>query len=53
MFSVNQKFKYKNQGTIVYTVIKVYNDGAIEARDEQGDKYSFETSEFDELERVK
>jgi hypothetical protein len=53
MFTVGQKFKYKDQGTITYQVIKVYNDGAIEARDEEGDKYSFETSEFNELERVK
>ena len=52
MFRVGQKFKYKDQGTITYIVTKVYNDGAIEARDEEGDKYSFETSEFDELERV-
>ena len=52
MFKVGQKFKYKDQGNITYMVTKVYNDGAIEARDGEGDKYSFETSEFDELERV-
>jgi|LakMenEpi03Aug12_release.lakeMendotaPanAssembly.Ray.scaffolds.fasta_scaffold5942016_1 hypothetical protein len=52
MFRVGQSFKFKDQGTITYTVIKVYNDGAIEARDEEGDKYTFETSEFNELVRV-
>ena len=51
-FTVNQKFKYKT-GTIIYTVIKVYNDGAIESRDEEGDKFTFETSEFNELEKVR
>ena len=53
MFTVGQKFKYKDQGTITYTVVKVYNDGAIEARDERGDTYNFETSEFNEVERVR
>ncbi len=52
MFRVGQKFKYKDQGTITYIVTKVYNDGAIEARDEEGDRFSFETSEFDELQKI-
>jgi hypothetical protein len=48
-FRVGESFRYKNNGSIVYTVIKVYNDGACEARDEEGDKYSFEFDELNEL----
>jgi hypothetical protein len=51
-FTPGQKFKYKNNGTIIYTVTKVYNDGACEARDEEGDKFTFEFEELDELEKV-
>jgi hypothetical protein len=48
-FRVGESFKYKNNGSIIYTVTKVYNDGACEARDEEGDNYSFEFDELNEL----
>ena len=48
-FRVGESFRYKNNGSIIYTVIKVYNDGACEARDEEGDNYSFEFDELNEL----
>ena len=48
-FRVGESFRYKNNGSIIYTVTKVYNDGACEARDEEGDNYSFEFDELNEL----
>jgi hypothetical protein len=48
----NDKFSYKGS-TKVYCVSKVYHDGAILAKDNEGDEYSFEVAEFSELVKVK
>jgi hypothetical protein len=52
-FRVGESFRYKDNGTIVYRVTKVYNDGACEARDEEGDNYTFEADELSQLEEAK
>ena len=51
MFKVNEKIKFK-EGYITYTIIKVYWDGALEVVDDEGDKYTFEKSEYAELKKV-
>jgi hypothetical protein len=51
-FYPGQKFKYKNNGTITYTVTRTYNDGACLAKDEEGDNFTFEYDELDQLEKV-
>ena len=51
-FIPGQKFKYKNFGTVIYTVTKVYNDGDCEAKDEEGDRFSFGFDELNQLEKV-
>jgi hypothetical protein len=52
-FRVGESFKYKDNGKIVYKVTKVYNDGACEARDEEGDNYTFEADELSQLQEAK
>ena len=51
-FTPGQKFKYKNNGTIIYRVVSIHSDGACEAKDEEGDNFTFEYDELDQLEKV-
>jgi hypothetical protein len=52
-FYPGQKFKYRNNGTIIYRVISTHSDGACEAKDEEGDNFTFEYDELVELTEVK
>ena len=52
-FTPGQKFKYKNNGTITYTVTRTYNDGACLAKDEEGGSLIFEVEELVDLTEVK
>jgi len=48
-FRVGESFKYKNNGTIIYKVIKTYNDGGCEAKDDEGDTFTFEEDELNQF----
>lgn len=48
-FRVGESFKYKNNGTIIYKVIRTYNDGGCEAKDEEGDTFTFEEDELNQF----
>lgn len=52
-FYPGQKFKYKNNGTTIYRVVSIHSDGACEAKDVEGDNFTFEYEELVELTEVK
>ena len=51
-FTTGQRFKYKDGGTITYMVTRTFDDGGCEAKDQEGDTFSFEVDELYQLEKV-
>jgi hypothetical protein len=49
---VGQRIQYKD-GQQVYTITRVYHDGAVLTEDSDGDEYTIEKSEFKDMKKVK